>query len=99
MGDGSTLQEINAGANACSMEWCPLVGLEDYVACSTYLLESNQRASISDEASPAPSVATGDAGGHEGDRASEEGTTEAGACVGQTRTGSIVVHRVRSTTS
>ncbi|CAM9984743.1 unnamed protein product, partial [Hapterophycus canaliculatus] len=38
--DGVTLQEIDAGANACSVEWCPIAGLERYVACSTYALES-----------------------------------------------------------
>ncbi|CAN0465513.1 unnamed protein product, partial [Scytosiphon promiscuus] len=42
-GDGVTLQEIDTGANACSVEWCPIAGFESYVACSTYALESDGR--------------------------------------------------------
>ncbi|CAM9192052.1 unnamed protein product [Ectocarpus fasciculatus] len=44
MGDdwsGTTLQEIDAGANACSVEWCPIAGLEHYVSCATYSLASD----------------------------------------------------------
>lgn len=79
---GTTLQEIDAGANACSVEWCPVAGLESCVACSTYLL-ADSKSSNADAATA--SAAVGDAAGKEmtGDDA-----------VGQTRTGSIVVHKV-----
>lgn len=75
--DGIGLQEIDAGANACSVEWCPIAGFESYVACSTYLLES---------------TAAGDDSVVEGGTGTQEATTGAGK--GQTRSGSIVVHKV-----
>lgn len=41
-----TIGELNVGANACSVEWCPTNNLESYVACSTYLLENTLGASF-----------------------------------------------------
>lgn len=79
--NGITLQEIDAGANACSVEWCPVAGLESFVACSTYLLAN---ADSSPDATAPPAA----------DDAAVKETTEAETGVGQTRTGSIVVHKV-----
>ncbi|CAM9548127.1 unnamed protein product [Choristocarpus tenellus] len=36
-----SLHEMDAGANACSVEWCPVTGLDHFVACATYLLNEN----------------------------------------------------------
>ena len=40
MADCTTLQDIEVGENACSVEYCPVAGLGTYVACSTYALET-----------------------------------------------------------
>lgn len=82
--NGIGLQEIDAGANACSVEWCPVAGLESYVACSTYLLEPAADA-VDDAAAEQESAVKGEGEGEE---------VKAGAGRGQTRSGSIVVHRV-----
>lgn len=101
MGDGATLQEIDTGANACSVEWCPIAGLESYVACSTYLLavgeqgdsteEEGSKSHVGDAAcvtvDTRSSTSTAASGGGEGEE------KDAGA--GQKRSGSIVIHRVR----
>ena len=81
MGDeGTGLQEIDAGANACSVEWCPVAGLENYVACSTYFLENG--------------AGQDDGDGGDGAVMEEVQGEETDAGVGQTRSGSIVVHKV-----
>lgn len=85
MADSRGLQEIDAGANACSVEWCPIAGLENYVACSTYLLEDPEREAARDERCGVKE--------QEG-REEEEHVDEATAGVGQTRSGSVVVHKV-----
>lgn len=77
-GSGKTLQEIDAGANACSVEWCPTARLEHYVSCATYSLASDDTSQ--DAAAPM---------GRE-----DEAETRAGAA--QTRTGSIVLHKVNA---
>lgn len=89
--DGVTLQEIDAGANACSVEWCPIAGLERYVACSTYALESSDP---EDTAPPAAPGADAEGPTPTADGAEGDGTVEISAGGGQTRTGSIVIHAV-----
>ncbi|CAN0520918.1 unnamed protein product [Ectocarpus sp. 12 AP-2014] len=78
-GSGKTLQEIDAGANACSVEWCPTAGLEHYVSCATYSLASDDTSQ--DAAAPMGS----------------EDDTETRAGAAQTRTGSIVLHKLACT--
>lgn len=98
--DGHTVQEINAGANACSVEWCPIDNLQSYVACSTYLLKSPQK-----QFHPSPSTFSTnreigvdvpeDEHGPVDGMAAEQKTQEVMAADGrQTRTGTVVVHRV-----
>lgn len=90
--DGIGLQEIDAGANACSLEWCPVTGLESYVACCTYLLETTADADAdpTDTSTSPPSaagtMAAGQVSALKGVKPEEGG--------GQTRSGSIVVHKV-----
>lgn len=103
MGDGATLQEIDTGANACSVEWCPIAGLESYVACSTYLLAAGEQDDVTNdteqEGSSKPHVAdtactpvgTLSATG----AASDEELSQQHAGAGQKRSGSIVIHKVR----
>lgn len=81
VGSGKTLQEIDAGANACSVEWCPTAGLEHYVSCATYSLARDD--TPQDAAAPMSSE--------------DEAGTRAGAA--QTRTGSIVLHKVNGSYS
>ncbi len=88
MADSLGLQEIDAGANACSVEWCPIAGLESYVACSTYLLEDPERGAAGDGG------VDGDAAVKEEGQEEEAHVKEVNAGVGQTRSGSIVVHKV-----
>lgn len=83
------LQEIDAGANACSVEWCPIAGLESYVACSTYLLES-----ASGDAAADTDAAVGGLAGQESAEKGKGEEVQAGSAKGQTRSGSIVVHKV-----
>lgn len=82
--EGTGLQEIDAGANACSVEWCPVAGLESYVACSTYLLES----------APDANHAVDGFAGQESAEKGEGEEMKTGATKAQTRSGSIVVHKV-----
>lgn len=80
--DSIGIQEIDTGANACSVEWCPIAGLESYVACSTYLLQPESAGDGTAGTEPAV----------EGE--GEEKEVNVGAGKGQTRSGSIVVHKV-----
>lgn len=95
MADGTTLQEIDAGANACSVEWCPISGLESYVACSTYLLDNPSPFATTGGPDPDEAAAASSTLGVREDDAAAEANVVAGTGLGQTRTGTIVMHRVR----
>lgn len=107
MGDGATLQEIDTGANACSVEWCPIAGLESYVACSTYLLaagEQDDDTNDTEQGSSKPHVADTactavGALSSTGATSDEEELSDKHAGAGQKRSGSIVIHRVRDACS
>lgn len=95
MGDAATLQEIDTGANACSVEWCPVAGLESYVACSTYLLaagEQDDDTNDSEQGGSKPHVADSVCFGA---APHGEGVAEKDASAGQKRSGRVVIHRVR----
>lgn len=102
MSDGTTLQQIDTGANACSVEWCPVAGLERYVACSTYLLDNTAPANFTNCAIPerASVIQEGDEVTGQGDPVGEvdaarnETNDGGGIEVVQKRTGTVVVHRV-----
>lgn len=105
MNAGTTLQEINPGASACSVEWCPVSGLESFVACSTYLLEEPSASGDSNDKCggirpPINSVALGEGelceeqeGVADGAVVAEE-MVEASAALGQKRKGTVVLYRV-----
>lgn len=93
--NGTTLQEIDAGANACSVEWCPVARLESYVACSTYLLtKEDSNASNNAATAPASTAAAIDDDAAAMKEAAKGAAKADNAGVGQTRTGTIVVHKV-----
>ena len=100
MGDGATLQEIGTGANACSVEWCPIAGLESYVACSTYLLAAGEQDDVAEQGRSKSDVA--DTGCALSTRSSTGAASDGGrvaekdAGAGQKRSGSVVMHRVRN---
>lgn len=99
--EGRTLLEIDAGAHACSVEWCPIPSLERYVACATYLLKTPQEAPLQQQ-EPNHSARALGAAGEEGrlndgvDVDTEQGTEaqKVTPATAQTRTGTVVVHRV-----
>lgn len=91
--EGIGLQEIDAGANACSVEWCPIAGFERYVACCTYLLEDAPDARAVDK-TPTPTAAGAAVPESAVEVEVEGGEMNAGAGKGQTRSGTIVVHQV-----
>lgn len=95
MGDAATLQEIDTGDNACSVEWCPVAGLESYVACSTYLLAAGEQDddtinNDSEQAGNKPHVVDSACAAFRG-----ESVAEKDASAGQKRSGRVVIHRVR----
>lgn len=99
MSDGTTLQQIDTGDNACSVEWCPVAGLESYVACSTYLLANTTPANYTNCAIPerASVIQEGEGQGDPVgavDAARNETNDEGAVEVVQKRTGTVVVHRV-----
>ncbi|CAM9311498.1 unnamed protein product, partial [Laminaria digitata] len=102
MGDGATLQEIDTGANACSVEWCPIAGLESYVACSTYLLAAGEQDDDTEQAGSKSHVADDTAFAVVGTCSStgaasdgeEVAAAEKDAGAGQKRSGSVVIHRL-----
>lgn len=106
MSEGTTLQQIDTGANACSVEWCPVAGFESYVACSTYLLDNTQNADCTVQERASVIQQGGELTGQGDDTTtaatvgaarinnSESDDGEGGAGVAQKRTGTVVVHRV-----
>lgn len=99
--DGHTVQEISAGANACSVEWCPIPTLQTYVACSTYLLKAPQAQlqqspnTSSTDAQKRLDVHEGEYGLVDGVDIEQEVAQEEMTAGGrQTRMGTVVVHRV-----
>lgn len=94
MADGTTLQDIDTRANACSVEWCPVTGLAEYVACSTYHLkpktgDGDTRGVVADVVDN-----VGGCGRDGVNGASPEEATNGIADAEQKRTGSIVLHKV-----
>lgn len=103
--EGHTLLEVDAGAHACSIEWCPIPSLERYVACATYLLKTPQVAPLQQQEAH-HSARTLGAASEEGrlnngvDVDTEEGVEgqKVAPATAQTRTGTIVIHRVSAYT-
>lgn len=85
-----TIQELNAGANACSVEWCPFTNLEEYVACSTYLLDGKTHSPMTEiESSEGLPRARG-----QDDCTVGGGSVANAAHQHQTRRGTVGLHKV-----
>lgn len=108
MTTGVSLKEVDTGANACSVEYCPVPGFEAYVACSTYVLDASRGGDHghadsnldTKTGSTPPFDVVDDAGAVAAASASRASSTcdddaEGGdAIVGQTRTGTITIYKV-----
>lgn len=108
MTTGVSLQEVDTGANACSVEYCPVPGFESYVACSTYVLDASrggdQRHAGSnldtETGSTPPFDVVDDADAVAATSTSRSSSTcyddaeEGDAVVKQTRTGTIAIYKV-----